>query len=241
MNIAVIFAGGVGSRMGKKNIPKQFLIVNDKPILIHTLEKFQNNKNIDAIVLASIPKFIDYTLELAEEYGITKLKKVVGGGETGQQSIYHGLLAAKEIAKDEPSIVLVHDGVRPIIDDELIDNNIETVKKYGNSITCVECKETIVTLTAHNHISETIDRNKIRIARAPQCFMLDDILEAHEKAIAEGLNNIIDSCTLMRRYGHSLHLTMGKSENIKITTPDDYHVFKSLLDARIKEAEEEEE
>lgn len=232
MNTAVIFAGGIGSRMESHDLPKQFLLVNDKPILVHTLEKFQNNENIDAIVLASLPDYIDYTWNLAKQYGLTKLKKIVAGGVTGQESIHNALLAAKEVSGDEKTIVLIHDGVRPLIDNELIDNNIATAQKYGNSITCVECKETITVVNDDGIIEETTDRSKLRIARAPQCFILSDILSVHEKAIADGNTNMIDSCTLMKKYGHTLHITMGKSENIKITTPDDYHIFKSILDSR---------
>lgn len=234
MNTAVIFAGGIGKRMESQDIPKQFLTVNDKPILIHTLEKFQNNQNIDAIVLASLPDYINYTWNLAKQYGLTKLKKIVSGGVTGQESIHNALLAAKEVSGDEKTIVLIHDGVRPLIDDELINNNIATAEKYGNSITCVECKETITVVSDDGIIEETTDRSKLRIARAPQCFVLSDILSAHKKAIEDGNTNMIDSCTLMKKYGHTLHITMGKSENIKITTPDDYHIFKSILDSRSK-------
>lgn len=234
MNIAAIFAGGIGKRMETHDLPKQFLTVNDKPILVHTLEKFQNNKNIDAIVLASLADYIDYTWDLAKKYGLTKLKKIVAGGITGQQSIHNALIAAKNVARETPAVVLIHDGVRPLIDDDLIDRNIETVKKYGNSITCVECKETITVVNDEGIIVETTDRASLRIARAPQCFLLDDILSAHERAILDGNTNMIDSCTLMKHYGYTLHITMGKSENIKITTPDDYHIFKSILDSRGK-------
>ena len=135
MNIAVVFAGGVGSRMQSKGVPKQFLKVFDKPILIHTLERFQENANIDAIVLAGLPDYAEYTQKQADRYGITKLKKIVPGGVNGQGSIYNALQAAKEVAGDrEDVIVLIHDGVRPLIDDELIDLNIQTVKEKATPL-----------------------------------------------------------------------------------------------------------
>lgn len=237
MNIAAIFAGGVGSRMRTQGVPKQFLKVFDKPILIHTLEKFQENPHIDAIVLASLPDYIDYTWGQAQRYGITKLKKIVPGGVNGQGSIYNALQAAKEVAGDcEDAVVLIHDGVRPIIDDELIDLNIQTVREKGNAITCVECKETVSVINENEEIQDTVERSTCRIARAPQSFFLKDILAVHEQALKDGYTEAIDSCSLMRRYGKTLHIAMGKSENIKITTPEDYYVFKAVLESRTNSA-----
>ncbi len=233
MNIGVIFAGGVGTRMKTSGLPKQFLKVNGKPILIHTLEYFQNNKNIDAIVLASVETHLDYCRELADKFGITKLKKIVPGGVNGQGSIYNALCAAAELSTSEDDIVLIHDGVRPLITEKLLNDNIECVKKYGSAITCVECKETIaVEDPADDTIVSTVDRSTARIARAPQSFYLKDILEVHNKAIKEGNTNAIDSCSLMRMYGKKLHIVIGSSENIKITTPDDFYIFKAMLEAK---------
>ncbi len=232
MNIAVIFAGGVGKRMRTNGIPKQFLEVYGKPIIIYTLEKFQNDRNIDAIVVACLKDKIEYCQELVNKFGITKVKAIVEGGETGQGSIYNGLKAAKAISESDDDIVLIHDGVRPLIDEELIDNNIECVKENGSAITCVECKETVVLLDSDNHIKEATDRVSSKIARAPQSFYLKDIWAVHNKAMEDGNTNVIDSCTLMKMYGKSLTMVMGKSENIKITTPDDYYMFKALLSAK---------
>lgn len=232
MNIAVIFAGGVGKRMRTNGIPKQFLEVYGKPIIIYTLEKFQNDKNIDAIVVACLKDKIEYCQELVNKFGITKVKAIVEGGETGQGSIYNGLKAAKAISESDDDIVLIHDGVRPLIDEDLIDNNIECVKENGSAITCVECKETVVLLEDDNHIKEATDRVSSKIARAPQSFYLKDIWEVHNKAIEDGNINVIDSCTLMKMYGKKLTMVMGNSENIKITTPDDYYMFKALLSAK---------
>ena len=151
MNIAVIFAGGVGSRMQTiGGTPKQFLNVHGKPIIIHTLEKFQENDNIDAITIACVDGYIDHLWKLVKKYDITKVKAIVKGGKNGQESIYNGLKAAKEISDSNDDIVLIHDGVRPLIGNKLIDDNIATVKKYGNAITCVECKETVVTVDNDN-------------------------------------------------------------------------------------------
>lgn len=234
MVTAVIFAGGVGARMQSGGIPKQFLTVNDKPILIYTLEKFQNNPQVDAIVLACVESHIDYCRQLVEKFSITKLAlaSIVPGGQTGQESIYHALKAAAALSNATGDIVLIHDGVRPLIDDDIIERNIAGVREYGNAITSVECKETVVLVGEGDTIDTVVDRSRARIARAPQSFYLRDILAAHEQAIREGYTNAIDSATLMRRYGHTLHVVIGKSENIKITTPDDYFTFKAILEAK---------
>ena len=187
MNIAVIFAGGVGSRMHSKERPKQFLEMYNKPIIIHTIEHFENHPMIDAIIVVCIESWIPYLNKLLYKFRIEKVKKVVPGGETGQLSIYNGLKAAKEIAGEEKSIVLIHDGVRPLITEKLITDNIESVKSHGSAITTAPVKETTLVV---NPGKSTIDyipsRPNSRVAKAPQSFLLDDILEAHEKTLIEG-------------------------------------------------------
>ncbi len=231
MNIAVIFAGGIGSRMRTQGTPKQFLEVDGKPIIIHTLEKFEKNDNIDAIVISCIKDWIDYCNKIIDKYKITKVKKIVPGGSTGQESIYNGLNAAKEISSGENDIVLIHDGVRPIINNQLINDNINSVKEFGSAITCAECKETVVIVDENNYIDNATARSKSRLAKAPQSFYLNDILEVHNRAIKDGNTNVIDSCTLMKMYNKKLHIVYCGSENIKITTPDDYYAFKAIIQA----------
>lgn len=235
MNIGVIFAGGVGSRMHRKDVPKQFLEIHNKPIIIHTLEYFENNENIDAVVISCVGEWIPYLEKLLYKFRIEKVKKIVRGGTSGQLSIYNGLLAAKEVAGDEKSIVLIHDGVRPLISSELLTANIECVKKYGSAITSGLVKETIVVVGENGLVEQVPSREKSRVAKAPQSFWLDDILAAHEKAMSEGVDNSIDSCTLMKTYGYTLHMVDGPYENIKITTPDDFYTMRAILDARENE------
>lgn len=167
MNIAVIFAGGTGTRMNSKDKPKQFLKMHDKPIIIHTLEKFENNENIDAIVIACIKDWIDYLSHLIEYYHMSKVKKIVPGGETGQMSIYAGLNVAKDIADGQNAIVLIHDGVRPLINDDVINNNITSVMKNGSAITSIKVTETIMEINDDASIKHIPDRSHSRIARAP--------------------------------------------------------------------------
>ena len=226
MNIGVIFAGGVGKRMNSRVKPKQFIDVYGKPIIIHTLELFENHPEIDAIAVACLEDWIPYLQELLEKFNIKKVKKVVPGGASGQESIYNGLKAA------EKSIVLIHDGVRPLINEKTITDNIESVKKYGSSITCVKVKETVLVVGEDNSIEDVPNREDTRLARAPQSFYLDEIIGAHRKAMAENKYDFIDSCSMMQYYGKKLYLIEGPQENIKITTPDDFYTMRALLDAR---------
>lgn len=232
MNIAVIFAGGTGQRMKTTNRPKQFLEMHKKPIIIYTLEIFDNHEDIDSIVVSCVEEWIPYLKELLYKFRITKVKKVVPGGNTGQMSIYNGLVAAKEIAGEEESVVLIHDGVRPLIDGKVITDNIENVKKKGSAITSAGVKETIMVVKDDGSIDYIADRAHSRVAKAPQSFWLDDVLKVHKMAQADGITDAIDSCTLMRMYDISLSWIDGPFDNIKITTPEDFYTMRALLDAK---------
>lgn len=231
MNIAVIFAGGVGRRMNTRGLPKQFLKVNGVPIIIHTLQVFERCEQIDKIVVACVPEYINYLKEQVMLYHIEKVAEIVPGGETGQQSIYNGLCCAENIAAGEKSVVLLHDGVRPLIDEDLVHRNIKSVYTYGSGISCVSAKETVVLSEDHVSIDDTTDRSMTFFARAPQSFWLDEILHFQRKAIDEQME-FVDSCTLMQYYGKKLHIVETSSQNIKITTPDDFYIFKAILSAK---------
>lgn len=232
MNIAAIFAGGVGTRMHTKDLPKQFLKIHDKPIIIHTLELFENNPEIDMIVISCVEDWIGYLNDLIIKYNLRKVQKIVKGGNTGQESIYNVLKAAEELGNRKEDIVLIHDGVRPLINQKTISDNIASVKKNGSAITSVKVKETVLIVDEDESIAEVPNRAQSRLARAPQSFYLNDILTAHEKAIDENKFDFIDSCSMMQYYGKKLYLIEGPQENIKITTPDDFYTMRALLDAR---------
>ena len=232
MNIGVIFAGGVGKRMNSRVKPKQFLNVYGKPIIIHTLEVFDSHPDIDAIVVACLEEWIPYLQNLIEKYNLKNVKKIVPGGRSGQESIYHGLQAAKQVAGQEKSIVLIHDGVRPMIYKKTIDDNLQSVREHGSAITSVAVKETVLVVSEDNSIKEVPNRKDTRLARAPQSFYLDEIIGLHRRAIAEGKDDFIDSCSMMQYYGRKLYLIDGPQENIKITTPDDFYTMRALLDAK---------
>ena len=227
MNIAVIFAGGSGLRMHTKSRPKQFLDLNGKPIIIYTLELFDNHPQIDAIVVACIENWIPFLEKQLRKFEITKVIKVVPGGETGQQSIYNALCAAENAGTDD-SIVLIHDGVRPLITEQTITDNINKVKQSGSCITCIPATETLVVRQTDGSL-EIPSRADSLIARAPQSFFLKDIIAAHRRALAEGHNDFIDSCTMMSQYGYKLGTIIGPMENIKITTPTDFFVLRAMM------------
>ena len=230
MNIAVIFAGGTGRRMHTGGLPKQFLEVNGVPIIVHTLRVFQRCSAIDAVVVACLADYLDWMRELTETYRLSKVKRIVPGGKTGQESIYHGLCAAKELTR-EKSVVLIHDGVRPLIEEDLIVRNIQSVREHGSAISAVKAKETVILGGEDNCAKSATERESTFFARAPQSFWLDELLSCHEASIREG-REFIDSCTMMMHYGKRVRMVETSYQNIKITTPDDYYIFKALLAAR---------
>ncbi len=237
LNIAVIFAGGTGVRMNSKDDkPKQFLEVRGKPIIVYTIEIFERAEQIDAIIVVCVDGWIDYMHKLVYKYRLDKVKAIVVGGESGQESIYHGLVTAKEkfglIENGRKNIVLIHDGVRPLINENIIDLNIKSVIQYGSAITASIAKETFVLVDDNESVESIPSRKHSRIAKAPQSFYLCDILEIHEKARKSGIYNAIDSCTLMSMFDQKLAIVEGPYENIKITTPDDFYMFRALCDAR---------
>lgn len=229
MNIAVIFAGGIGSRMHTKSRPKQFLELNGKPVIIYTLELFDNHQDIDAIIVVCVKDWIPFLEKMLKKFEINKVVKIVEGGETGQLSIYNGLIAADEYAGKGDHFVLIHDVVRPLITEDTITDNINKLRECGSCITCVRASETFVVVKDDNSL-EIPERSASLIARAPQSFRLKDILSAHRRALSENRKNFIDSCSMMSHYGHRLNLIEGPIENIKITTPSDFFIFRAMVE-----------
>lgn len=231
MNAALIFAGGTGSRLNSKTKPKQFLEMNGKPIIIHTLEHFENVEAVDVICVVCLSGWIDFLKREIARFGISKVKTVVPGGENGQESIYHGLKALAELVPPD-SLVLIHDGVRPLINEDTIEKNIACANEKGNAVTVTPAQETIITVDDNEIMRDVTERSHARLARAPQTFRLGDILAVHEKALAAGDKNNIDSATLMRKYGYELNTVEGPVENIKITTASDFYIFRAILEAK---------
>lgn len=225
-NIAIVFAGGVGSRMGS-SVPKQFMKVYGKEIIIHTLERFQYNENIDLIYVGCIKEYIDELESLVKKFHISKVPTggIVPGGTSGQDTIYRVLKRAEEDNPNE-TICLIHDGVRPLINDNVIDSNIKSVEKYGTAVTVTKAFETPILSLDGSEVSEVLERSLVYTAQAPQSFRLGDILKAHEKIrnTEVGYNNpkIVDSCSLMMECGNKVHIIEGNRGNIKVTTQEDY-------------------
>ena len=231
MNVALIFAGGVGKRMNSKALPKQFLELHGKPILVYTMEHFQKHDQIDGIVLVCVEEWIAYCKNLIENYHLTKVVAMVAGGRTGQESIYLGL---KELHSQFPNdtITLIHDGVRPLIDESTITNVIRCVQEHGSAITVSPAIETITVRSKCGEVDRILDRSMCQMAKAPQAFYLSDIWEAHQRSRQDNKGDFIDSASLMRYYGHRLYTVEGPMDNIKITTPSDFYIFRALTDAR---------
>lgn len=228
---ALIFAGGVGTRMNTKALPKQFLNIHGKPVIIHTIEQFDNDPEIDAICVVSVADWLDHMQKLVEKYGIRKVRWIVPGGVTALDSQYCGLKAI-EPEMSEDGIVLIHDGVRPLINHKIISDCVASVKQFGSAVTVAPAVETIVQVGEDKSIQSTIPRAECVLARAPQCFWFTEILAVHEKARKSGKYDYIDAASMMLDYGYRIHTVMGPDENIKVTTPADFYICRALLDAR---------
>ena len=231
-NIAIIFAGGTGQRLnnGENSIPKQFLKINEKPIIIHTLELFQNHHSIDKIYIAIHPDYYEYMQKLVKHYYITKTAGIVKGGATGQDSIYNALKLAQS-ENPEDSIVLIHDGVRPNITEEVITKNIECAKKNGNAITCTSCFETILVSENGKNPQHVPYRKHTYSAQAPQSFHLGAIVQAHEstRKVNPNYTDIVDSCTLFKTLNKPTYMIFGNRGNIKITTIEDLYILRAFI------------
>lgn len=230
-NVAIIFAGGTGQRMGGE-IPKQFLKVCGKEIIIHTLELFENHESIDEIYVVCIESWISYLKELISRFGLDKVVRVVPGGSTGQDSIFIGL---SEVKKDhDDAVVLIHDGVRPLVSYETIEKCVRSVEEYGSAITTTPCFETPLISKEGLEVEEMPARQIMRTAQAPQCFFLDLIYKVHleERITNPTYEGIVDSCGLMFKHGYKSHLIEGNRGNIKVTTPEDYCTLIGNLNAR---------
>ena len=230
MNVAVIFAGGTGQRMNSRTRPKQFLLLHGKPIIIYTLERFDQHPDVDAIVVVCLETWIEDLNEYIRRFALTKVVSVVRGGGSGQESIRNGVYEASRLYPDD-SVVIVHDGVRPLVDERTITDCIRCTRRNGSAVTVIPAIETIVQ-SEDGIITNIIDRKQCQLARAPQCFLLGELRRAHERAEEEGLGDFIDSASIMAHYGHPLHEVEGSPANIKITTPSDYYIMRAIMDVQ---------
>lgn len=229
MNIAVILAGGQSSRLNDFSRPKQFLEYGEKPIVVYTIEAFQQNTMVDAIVVVCLEDWIPYLRDKIEQYSLSKVEGIVPGGKMGQDSIYNALLFAEQhYPKD--SLMLIHDGVRPLVLQKTITECINIAREQGSCVTCVPTMETVLVQDSVGAM-QMPNRANCLTARAPQCFPLGDLLAVHRQARADERHDFVDTCTMMHHYGHTFQTIVGSLENIKITIPADFYLFCALMEA----------
>lgn len=233
MNIALIIAGGSGQRMGQ-DIPKQFLNVQDKPVIIYTLEAFQKHPNIDAIEVVCIEGWHEILRAYCKQFGITKLVNIVPGGKNGQDSIRNGVMDIAE-RYHEDDIILIHDAIRPMVSEEIISDCIRVSSTYGNAITVIPCAEAMLK-TEDGITSEVqVPRDNLKRTQTPQAASVGELVAAHKEALEKGITNSVATCTMFIELGKKLYFSVGSEKNVKLTTTDDLEIFKALLNSKKSE------
>ena len=228
MNVALLTAAGSGTRM-HQDIPKQFMHVDNKPIIIHTMEAFQRHPSIDAILVVTLESWTEVLWAYAKQFNISKLKWVIPGGETGQDSIRNGLeKLAVECGED--ITVMIHDGNRCMVSGEIISDSIATFHKYGSAVTAIPCVEAVFRSDDDGISSvDSIPREQLFRTQTPHTYTLEKLLDAHKKAKEKNITNTAATCTLMQALGETVYFSKGSEENLKLTTIDDIMIFKALL------------
>lgn len=226
MNVVLILAGGSGKRTDQ-DIPKQFINVYEKPIIIHTLETFEKHPDIDMIIVSCLEGWQDILTAYARQSNINKLKKVVCGGVNGQESTKNGIVALKDVCKED-DIIIIHDAIRPMVTAEIISDCIVKCKQFGSGLSAVRCQETIMRTQNGMSSDVGIARSEIMRVQTPQAYQYGKALWAHEMAEKRGITDAVYMNTLMLELGERLYFSMGSNKNIKITTLDDLDIFKAL-------------
>ncbi len=231
--VAILTAGGVGSRT-HQDIPKQFLHVHNKPVIIYTLEAFQQHPGIDEICVAILEGWDQMLWAYAKQFNITKLRYVVTGGANGQESIYHGLCAIRPDHRDD-DVVVIHDGNRPMVSAEVITDNLVRQKQFGSAVASIPCTEVVFVSENQRDSDRSIPREELQRTQTPHSYYLGDLWQAHQTALARGIVNTPASCSLMETLGKRTYFSKGSEKNLKITTTEDIEIFQALLASR-KEA-----
>lgn len=231
-NIVILTAGGIGTRT-HQDLPKQFLTVENKPIIIYTMEAFQQHPSIDEIYVSCLEGWSAVLEAYAKQFNITKLKKIVTGGATGQESIYNGLKKIREDNKCTSDIVVVvHDGNRPMLSQDVITDNLVKQKQFGSAVTVVPTTEVVFVSEDGVESKKALNRDELWRTQTPHSYKFDELWKVHNKAIKDGVKNMAASCLLMQMYGYVTYFSKGSEKNIKITTIEDIEIFKALLNAK---------
>ena len=232
-NVALLIAGGSGNRM-HQDIPKQFITVNERPVIVYTLEAFENHPAIDAIAVVCIQGWEQVLWAYAKQFNITKLKYIVPGGKNGQDSIRNGVF---ELEKhfDKDDLVLIHDAIRPMVSAEIISDNIRVAREFGNAITVIPCAEAMMQTEDGVVSVGSYPRDRLKRTQTPQAFKIGDICDLHRRALEAGITNSVASCTLKIEMGEQVYFSAGSEKNIKLTTVEDIDIFKALLAAKRSE------
>lgn len=230
MNIALIIAGGSGARM-HQSIPKQFLTVNERPVIVYTMEAFQRHAEIDEIAVVCIEGWEQVLRAYAAQFNITKLRYVIPGGKNGQDSIRNGVNALME-HHGRDDIVLIHDAIRPMVSAEIISDCIVTTRTHGCAIACIPCAEAMLETEDGAVSVGSYPRDRLRRTQTPQGFLLGGICDLQREALERGITNSVASCTLMIELGKQVYFSAGSEKNIKLTTVEDIDIFKALLLAK---------
>ncbi|WP_270776325.1 IspD/TarI family cytidylyltransferase [Segatella buccae] len=229
MNYALIIAGGSGNRMGQ-DIPKQFMHVDNCPIIVHTLLAFERHPDIHGIAVVCLDGWQTVLRSYANQFSVTKLKWIFKGGDSGMESIHNGIYGLREEGCQGEDLVLIHDAVRPLLSQDIISSNIAICQKYGYAITGIRCREAILESEDGFSTTKSIPRDKLIRTQTPQTFRLRNIIEAHEEAAVRGIENSVASCTLMAELGgREMHIVPGSEKNIKVTTVEDLEILKALM------------
>lgn len=231
MITALLTAAGTGTRMGQ-DIPKQFLHVNNKPVIIYTMEVFERDPNIDAIVVVTLDAWVEVLSTYAKQYGITKLKTIVKGGDTGQESIRNGIQAILDFAQPD-STVLIHDGNRPLVTSEIIASGLATFKAYGSAVAAIPTVEAVFSSEDGLQSEQSLPRELLYRTQTPHIYKLSDVLEAHKEALEKNIENSAATCVLMNQLGKKVYFSKGAEVNLKITTVEDLLIFKALLNTKM--------
>lgn len=229
MNIALIIAGGRGNRMGQ-DIPKQFIHIEGYPLIIRTLMCFERHPDVNAIAVVCLKGWETVLQSYSQKYGITKLKHIYPGGDSGMSSIHNGIYGLKNDGYSDDDLVLIHDSVRPLLSQNIISSNIAICNAYGYAITGIKCREAILLSEDGFSATSSIPRETLIRTQTPQTFKLGNIIAVHEEAKQKGIVDSVASCTLIAELGNrEMHIVPGSDVNIKITTPDDLDLLKSLI------------